>query len=238
MKKYFILFCIVCSSITLNAQDDSDTDYTIESFLYTWNHPSGNTSKVMDNTDQMLVVFRERFQDIKIAGVEKENGVWKLKLAPVKASIGRNGLIYEMAKKEGDGCTPVGFFELGKLFSYESSIKSTLPFTQTTSEDKWIDDPNSDDYNKYVRGATSAKSFENLLLKNIYYKYCMVIEYNTHPVVKGKGSAIFFHVADEKYSPTAGCVAIAEADMLQYLNWLQPNKRKAIWIIADEEDED
>jgi len=192
----------------------------------------------MDNTDQMLVVFRERFQDIKIAGVEKENGVWKLKLAPVKASIGRNGLIYEMAKKEGDGCTPVGFYELGKLFSYDSSIKSKLPFTQTNSEDKWIDDPNSDDYNKYIRGATTAKSFENLLLKNIYYKYCMVIEYNTHPVVKGKGSAIFFHVADEKYTPTAGCVAIAESDMLQYLNWLQPNKRKAIWIIADEEDED
>ena len=31
----------------------------------------------MDNTDQMIVVFRERFQDIKVAGVEKENGVWK-----------------------------------------------------------------------------------------------------------------------------------------------------------------
>ncbi len=238
MKKYFILFCIVLCCITLYAQDDNDNSYTIESFLYNWNHPSSNAARVMDHTDQMLVVFRERFQDIKIAGVEKENGVWKLKLAPVKASIGRNGLIYEMAKKEGDGCTPVGFFELGKLYSYESSIKSNLPYTQTTSEDKWIDDPTSDDYNKYVRGATTAKSFENLLLKNIYYKYCMVIEYNTHPVVKGKGSAIFFHVTDEKYSPTAGCVAIAESDMLQYLNWLQPNKRKAIWIIADEEDED
>jgi L,D-peptidoglycan transpeptidase YkuD (ErfK/YbiS/YcfS/YnhG family) len=238
LKKYFILFCIVCTSISLNAQDENDTTYTIESFLYNWNHPTSNAAKVMDNTDQMLVVFRERYQDIKIAGVEKEDGIWKLKLAPVKASIGRNGLIYEMAKKEGDGCTPVGFFELGKLFSYESNIKSNLPFTQTTSEDKWIDDPASDDYNKYIRGATTAKSFENLLLKNIYYKYCMVIEYNTHPIVKGKGSAIFFHVADEKYTPTAGCVAIAESHMLQYLNWLQPNKRKAIWIIADEEDEE
>lgn len=238
MKKLLIAFCILFSSLALNAQDENDTTYTIESFLYNWNHPSSNAPKVMDNTDQMLVVFRERYRDIKMAGVEKENGVWKLKLAPVKASIGRNGLIYDFAKKEGDGCTPAGFFALGKLFSYEPTIKSNLPFTQTTAEDKWIDDPLSDEYNKYVRGSTTAKSFENLLLKNIYYKYCMVIEYNTMPVVKGKGSAIFFHVADEKYSPTSGCVAIAESDMLQYLNWLQPNKSKAIWIMADEEDEE
>jgi L,D-peptidoglycan transpeptidase YkuD (ErfK/YbiS/YcfS/YnhG family) len=48
--------------------------------------------------------------------------------------------------------------------------------------------------------------------------------------VKGKGSAIFFHVADEKYSPTSGCVAIAEKDMLQYLNWFKPKKKKGMMI--------
>ena len=68
------------------------------------------------------------------------------------------------------------------------------------SLDKWIDDSSSNDYNKYVRGATTAKSFENLKLKSIDYKYCMVIEYNTHPVIKGKGSAIFFHVTNDKYT--------------------------------------
>ncbi len=238
MKKYLIAigFFIVC--FNLKAQDSTNSAYTIESFLYNWNHSKANANKAFDTIDQMLVVFREHYTDIKIAGVEKENGIWKLKLSPIKASIGRNGLISDSTKKEGDGCTPTGFFALGHLYSYESHINSNLPFTQTTSEDKWIDDPNSDDYNKYVRGATTAKSFENLLLKNIYYKYCMVIEYNTQPVIKGKGSAIFFHVADKMYSPTAGCVAIAENDMLQYLNWLQPNKRKAIFIIADEQDED
>jgi L,D-peptidoglycan transpeptidase YkuD (ErfK/YbiS/YcfS/YnhG family) len=37
-------------------------------------------------------------------------------------------------------------------------------------------------------------------------------------------------LADEKYTPTAGCVAIAENDMLQFLRWFKPNKKKAIWI--------
>ncbi len=56
----------------------------------------------------------------------------------------------------------------------------------------------------------------------------MVIEYNTHPVLKGKGSAIFFHLADEVYTPTAGCVAIQEKEMLPILSWLKPGLKKYI----------
>lgn len=238
MKKYFIAFSVLLLSISAIAQDEHDSSYTIESFLYNWNQPSMSEKRIMDSADQVIVVYRERYMDMKLAGIEKENGVWKLKLAPVRASIGRNGLINEFVKKEGDGCTPSGFFKLGNLFSYESYIDTKLNFTQTTAEDKWIDDPTADDYNKYVRGNTTAKSFEHLLLKSIDYKYCMVIEYNTNPIVKGKGSAIFFHVADNKYSATSGCVAIAETDMLTYLKWLQPNKHKAILIIADQDEED
>ena len=46
--------------------------------------------------------------------------------------------------------------------------------------------------------------------------------------MKGKGSAIFFHIATPTYSPTAGCVAIKESDMEKFLLWLDPNKSKAI----------
>jgi hypothetical protein len=45
------------------------------------------------------------------------------------------------------------------------------------AEDKWIDDPKSE--HTYVKGATDAKSYENLLLKNDAYNIVMVIEYNT-----------------------------------------------------------
>jgi L,D-peptidoglycan transpeptidase YkuD (ErfK/YbiS/YcfS/YnhG family) len=60
----------------------------------------------------------------------------------------------------------------------------------------------------------------------------MVIEYNTKPVVKGKGSAIFFHLSDEKHTPTSGCVAIEENDMLNYLQWLMPNKKRGILLTS------
>lgn len=149
----------------------------------------------------------------------------------IKVSLGRSGIIASALKKEGDGATPAGFYRLGQLFSYESSIDTRLPFIQVTKDDKWIDDSTSPDYNKYVRGATQAKSYENLLLASIDYKYCMVIEYNTSPVVIGKGSAIFFHVTNDHYPPTAGCVAVKEEDMLRILSWLDPKKKKYIGII-------
>lgn len=187
-------------------------------------------SRLLADKDQLLIVFSKNDTSNKavLAAFEKRSGRWQVHFNPVIASIGKNGFAGKDEKKEGDNKTPSGLFSLGQLFTYESSVKTSLPFIQSTAEDKWIDDPASDDYNTYVRGKTSANSFEHLLLKSIYYKYCMVIEYNTHPVVKGKGSAIFFHLADDMYTPTAGCVAINEKDMLRILQWLQPGKKKVI----------
>ena len=190
------------------------------------------SSKSLDTVDQLLVVFNQDTRTkATLVAFERFGKRWKPKFGPFVASIGRNGFALIGAKVEGDGKTPTGLFALGQLFSYEPTINSKLSFIQSTIEDKWIDDTASLEYNRYIRGNTDAKSFEHLLLDGIYYKYCMVIEYNTNPVVKGKGSAIFFHLADENYTPTAGCVAIAEIDMQPILHWLKPSKRKAIYTV-------
>ena len=184
----------------------------------------------LNNVEQLLVAINNNDSADKaiVVALEKVNKKWKIKIGPVQASIGRAGFALPGEKIEGDGKSPTGIFDLGQLYTYEASVKTSLPFIQTNSEDKWIDDPNHENYNSHIRGNTTAKSFEHLKLSSIDYKYCMVIEYNTHPVVKGKGSAIFFHLADANYSPTAGCVAIKESDMDQILLWLDPNKQKAI----------
>ena len=184
----------------------------------------------LNNIEQLVVAINNNDSADKaiVIALEKVNKKWKIKLGPVQASIGRTGFALPGEKIEGDGKSPTGIFDLGQLYTYEASVKTSLPFIQTNSEDKWIDDPNHENYNSHIRGNTTAKSFEHLKLSSIDYKYCMVIEYNTHPVVKGKGSAIFFHLADANYSPTAGCVAIKESDMDQILLWLDPNKQKAI----------
>ena len=189
-----------------------------------------NNKSKLENVNQLLVVYNdkpENFTAVFVALERKENH-WIVKQNPIEAGIGKKGFALPQYKIEGDGKSPTGIFKLGKLFCYEKQIHTLLENQQTTKDDKWIDDINSADYNKYINGFTNAKSFENLLLKNDAYKYCMVIEYNTNPVIKGKGSAIFFHLAIKKTYFTAGCVAIKEEYMKLMVNWLDPKQNPTI----------
>src|SRR5260370_1212639 len=52
------------------------------------------------------------------------------------------------------------------------------------------------------------------------YRYFAVLEYNAHPVVPGRGSAIFLHVSTGR--GTAGCVSLPETELLRLLRWLRP----------------
>ena len=223
MKK-FILSAILYS-FCLIAFGQSQEDIAIQLV---------NANPQSKQFDQLVVVFNQNSSDVNatLVGLEKKKGKWLVQFKAIKASVGRKGIALKDAKIEGDGKSPNGLFELGRVFGYDELGPTSLDYTQSTSEDKWIDDAEAADYNTYVRGNTAAKSFEYLKLNSIDYKYCMVIEYNTKPVIKGKGSAIFFHVADEKYTPTSGCVAIAENDMLNYLQWLMPGKKRGILLTS------
>lgn len=230
MKKLLLFIVIIGKSFIVLGQN-KDSLFVMNHIIRDLNANRGSIGRVK----QLICTYQnlDLKQPPMVVGLERKRGNWSIAIGPIRASIGRNGFALPENKIEGDGKTPSGLYDLGKLYSYESNLDTKLPFQQVDSLDKWIDDSSSKDYNKYVRGETSAKSFEYLKLKSVDYKYCMVIEYNTQPIAKGKGSAIFFHVANETYSPTAGCVAVAEKDMVQFLNWFKPNKKKAMLIIGE-----
>ena len=186
---------------------------------------------LLDSIKQLLVVFNEtpESNSAVLVAMEKKGKVWRVVSAPIPAGIGRKGFAEPNAKREGDQQSPTGFFRLGQLFCYDKDVNTRMPFIQTTPEDKWIDDPNSDDYNRHIRGATQARSYEKLKIRSDEYKYCMVIEYNTHPVEKGMGSAIFIHLSEgENPNPSAGCVVVTESDMEWLLNWMNPELKPSI----------
>ena len=161
--------------------------------------------------------------------MEKKDEHWRMIFAPMLAGIGRKGFAAPNAKREGDSQSPTGFFRLGQLFCYDKEVNTRMPYIQTTPDDKWIDDPNSPDYNQYIRGATNAKSYERLLLNGNDYRYCMAIEYNMHPVIKGAGSAIFLHLSEGKaINSSSGCVVLLQKDMEQLLNWMKPELKPSI----------
>lgn len=187
---------------------------------------------LLDSIGQLLVVFNEtpESNSATLVAMEKRNKAWQIIDHPISAGIGRKGFAAIGAKREGDNLTPSGFFRLGKLFCYEKEVRTKMSFIQTTADDKWIDDPNSPDYNHHVRGETTASSFEKLKIRSDEYKYCMVIEYNVHPVVKGMGSAIFLHLSEsqQQVNPSSGCVVITEQDMERLLNWMNPELKPSI----------
>lgn len=220
---FLFLPVILLFSINLQSQTNNSI---IENALLIAEH----NKKKLENSEQLLVVYNyqpENYSAVLVA-LERKDRNWVVKDNPIEAGIGKNGFAPPLNKLEGDGKSPTGIFRLGKLFTYEKQVNTLLEYQQTTKEDKWIDDPNSKDYNTFIRGSTNAKSYENLLLKSDAYKYCMVIEYNINPVVKGKGSAIFFHLGVKKPYFTAGCVAINEENMKLIVNWLDPKRNPTI----------
>ena len=143
-----------------------------------------------------------------------------------KCSIGKKGL--KSKKIEGDHCTPIGVFKIGKVYYRPDRIKkpsTKMKCIRITKNMGWCDDPNSRHYNKLIKIEKNLKSsYEKLYRKDSKYDLLILIKYNYKKVKKNKGSAIFLHLTKD-YSATKGCVAIKKKDFL-ILNKLINKKTK------------
>ena len=89
----------------------------------------------------------------------------------------------------------------------------------------WCDDVNNKNYNKLIN-LPSSFSHEKLFRKDNIYDLIIPINYNTKKIVKGKGSAIFLHVAKKNYEPTRGCIALKKKDLILLLKNIDNKKIK------------
>ena len=69
---------------------------------------------------------------------------------------------------------------------------------------------------------------EKLYRKDYKYDLLIPINYNTKPIIKNKGSAIFIHLT-KNYKKTAGCVALSKKDFLILLKLI--NSKTKIKIL-------
>jgi len=143
----------------------------------------------------------------------------------VRCATGKGG--FSNDKREGDGCSPIGTFFLRECWFRPDRVPAPLtglPLREIHENDGWCDDPKSSDYNTPIRRPYHY-SHEQLWRVDHVYDLIVPIGYNDDPVVSGRGSAIFMHVAKDDYSPTEGCVALAVADLLALLPELTPQTR-------------
>ena len=80
------------------------------------------------------------------------------------------------------------------------------------------DDPR---YNRLVT-LPYPSSAETMWRDDHLYDLVAVLGFNDDPVVAGRGSAIFLHLAKPDYADTHGCVALARDDALAALAQLRP----------------
>lgn len=139
--------------------------------------------------------------------------------------LGRGGITAK--KHEGDGATPAGSFAIlggyyrpGRL-RLRSSPFAMLPIRKT---DGWCDAPDNPNYNSEVSLPFDA-SHEKLYREDRLYDLILILDYNIHPRVRNRGSAIFFHLTRPDRGPTEGCVAVDPAAMLRLLPRLSPDVR-------------
>jgi L,D-peptidoglycan transpeptidase YkuD (ErfK/YbiS/YcfS/YnhG family) len=139
-----------------------------------------------------------------------------------RAAIGPGGI--SLKGGEGDGITPRGTWPVREIFYRADRVarpRTSLPLRTIEKGDGWCDAPGDPNYNRLVKLPYPA-SHEEMWRADHLYDLVAVLGYNDDPVVPGKGSAIFLHIARPDYSHTHGCVALAFADALAALEQLQP----------------
>ena len=210
--------------------------------------------------EQIVLVTTESWNDStgSLQLFARKDRVWKSWGPKINVVVGRNGLAWgrglhepvqePVEKEEGDGKAPAGIFRLSGAFGYGEKPPADLNFSyrQATSRDYWIDDVNAPEYNQWVTIPDTAEnvptlywdSFEQMRREDPLYEYGIVVDHNTQPVEKRKGSAIFMHVWRGDGTPTAGCTAMPRHELLKVLQWLDKEKNPVlIQIPVDELDQ-
>ena len=143
----------------------------------------------------------------------------------LKCSIGKSGI--KKFKKEGDLATPKGLFKLGMLYyrkDRNKRLESKLKKRIIKKKMGWCDDSRSKKYNREICFPFKYKA-EKLYRKDKIYDIFINIKYNYSPAIKGKGSAIFLHIANKKYKATRGCIGIQKKDFLKLLPLINKNTK-------------
>lgn len=191
---------------------------------------------------------------VTLSVVEKNSkGEWVRVLGPYQGRLGRNGLIWGLGlhnnargasiKKEGDGRSPAGVFDIGGLWvTHKTPVKHhrNIPYVKVGPNDLWI--TNTKDpryYNRHVRLDHPAKTEwelkEQMRQTDYPHSIKMLICHNTHErkggVQVGRGSSIFFHIwRNEGKSPTAGCTSMHEKHLRTIIARLTP-ERHPVYIL-------
>lgn len=145
------------------------------------------------------------------------DGLLRFRGETLRCALGAGGI--SAAKREGDAATPTGLLPIRRILwraDRGPRPATSLPAEPIAPDDGWCDDPTDAAYNTAIRLPHRARH-ERLWRDDAVYDVIGVLGWNDAPVQRGRGSAIFLHVARPGLAPTEGCVALPKADLLRLL---------------------
>lgn len=162
---------------------------------------------------------------VRRSPLSRSRGILQAGPLRLPCALGRSGTT--ALKREGDGATPLASMALlqavrrsGRLVG----LHPALPARWSRPSSGWCDAPLHASYNRPVRFPFPA-SAETLQRSDRLYDLVVVLDWNIAHRQRGRGSAIFLHVAHGDYRPTEGCVAVSPADMRRLQPFLRPGVR-------------
>ncbi len=150
-------------------------------------------------------------------------GIVRFQNLTFPAAIGKSGVC--AVKREGDGASPRGTWPAVRIYYRPDRLRrprTALPAEPLRPGLGWCDAPGDRNYNHPVELPYPA-SAETLWREDGLYDVIAVLDYNIGRRSRGRGSAIFVHVASPGFKPTAGCIALKREHLLRLLAVLPRN---------------
>jgi len=146
-----------------------------------------------------------------------------------RVALGRSGM--SGLKREGDGATPSGRFPVRQVLYRPDRVappRVPFPLHAIREDDGWCEDPSDRNYNRFVKLAPGSTA-DHLRREDHLYDLVLVLGHNDRPRVRGRGSAIFIHLAREGLEPTAGCIALCPRDLRAL--FVELRRGCEIWVL-------
>ena len=157
--------------------------------------------------------------------IVKKTGYLQYKNLKFRCALGKAGI--KKKEKEGDNVTPKGIFKITSMYYRSDRIKNIITAVKKIKIKKnmgWCDDPDSHFYNQQI-SLPNNFSHEKLYRNDHLYDLILVINYNTNPIIKNKGSAIFIHIAKKNYKKTKGCIALKKKHLIELISKIKKNTK-------------
>lgn len=198
----------------------------------------GVTVRLRPGRTQAVTVNRTTGHHARVTLWSRRDGRWVAALATSDGRVGYGGLSRPARRRQGDGTTPLGTYDLTSAFGTgRRAARWRLGYHRIRPGDYWVGDNASPYYNRLrnrSRGgfrwrlpASDHNASERLQDYPRQYELALVTSFNVEQV-RERGFAIFLHVNGR--GATAGCVSVPRETMRRLLGRLDPARHPVVAI--------